>query len=1026
MSLSRSLFFLTTLLIIPAKDALADANAPPAAPLPTLHIQIVDPGQKAVYDGMLRDLPDSRRIKGGWVKEEAIRCALERDPDLAIRALQMVAHPGEVPAADQAATTQEQFNVAINVLQDAPPLPLPDAPPVSVASLAWLADAARPVMAYWLKQQGTDPAQAKRDLMNMVENQPGVVDTLVGQIRDNLSDPTISSDLISMDGKLRGQLEGLVKEGKLPDINGDPQHLVDGLQPNAVTEKLASLLAGTTSEQITDMRDDQAKMLAFFAQNRDALLDQSVVLGDLQKKTDALIANAAAQKLREEHDQAVAEARGGVATAAGLLRLIDPHAAQAANDIQTLGNAVIAGEEAISSLAAGFNFAASGNLIGAVNMIANLFGSHEDIGAIRQQQIMDGLSHISWQLGEISQKLDIIDSKLTSIQKTIDRIPMVNSDQFHATMSELAEISRNQNSNYDEELRLAAGFIQHDILVTHADCARHMRNNEFARFNSMSEYLADCLTRLAAKTPTDAVNPAIDFKDFALDAAARGKVKPMESYPAMLVGPMVAVAADAHGAAPNFGGVFNSDVWYWGLQSYIDLLYLAPPLDEQARHMVAKDLGDFRRDGTDLKLRIDEFDAADVGRNLVAYDDTFDDLFRNTLHSLRTVSDALGPDTKTSVPDAFLAGFGLEELLLAARCRRVMPDFFVKYHAADTDGLLLSVCAEGTPIDFQKAGGGLVAKMPLNLKDLVVAADAMGLIEWQFEDKQSFSPQVDKHAYQQQLTAEPPIRFLIVPFFTAHMGGNVVVRYTARLKNGTVVAYYEAGRQSSFSRTEGDANKAIQEAANDQEGVKASLRSDMKALKGKLQSDFAARGDAWKALHAAADDPSLVKLVADKDLRQMIESGASDWRKNDVHGNPAFAGENVVLDAMSSRLDDLYVKIKVPLSVKYGTCGQLNPSLHRILGELQDGEDYRMRAAQSNSWKERFFSRLRKIPIDPISVQSRDDLPLGIRTTLGARALFDDAATDLGNADKYRTCDFGLPTLNAGLTLIDRYFGLPH
>ena len=262
---TRSIF-LAPFLILVAGHACADGDGTP--PIPSLHIQIVDAGQKAVYDGVLKDLPDARGIPGEWVKQEAIRSALERDPELALRALQMVAHPDQVPITDQMAATQEQFDLAMNLMKSASFISLPGVTGISVGSFAQFADASRAIMAYEMKQQGIDPEQAKRDVMNMIENQPGVMDSLVGHVHDNLSNPLVSSDLLSMDGKLRGQLEGLIKEGKLPDINGDQQHLVDGLQPNTVTEKLASLLAEFISQQIADMRGDQTKTCLPSAESR--------------------------------------------------------------------------------------------------------------------------------------------------------------------------------------------------------------------------------------------------------------------------------------------------------------------------------------------------------------------------------------------------------------------------------------------------------------------------------------------------------------------------------------------------------------------------------------------------------------------------------------------------------------------------------------------------------------------------------------------------------------------------------------
>ena len=91
---------------------------------------------------------------------------------------------------------------------------------------------------------------------------------------------------------------------------------------------------------------------------------------------------------------------------------------------------LINGEEAISSLVSGFSMAASGNLVGAVGAVVNLFSHHPDVGAMRQQQIMEGLSHISQQLNQISQKLDIIDNRLIEIQKQLNQIAITNKDEF--------------------------------------------------------------------------------------------------------------------------------------------------------------------------------------------------------------------------------------------------------------------------------------------------------------------------------------------------------------------------------------------------------------------------------------------------------------------------------------------------------------------------------------------------------------------------------------------------------------------
>ena len=527
MGLSRSLFYLTTLLTMPAQNALADGGnpAPATDSIPALHIQIINPGQKAVYDGVLRDLPDERGVKGGWVKQQAVRSALERDPDTAIRAFQMVAHPGELPATDQIVITKEQYELAMKVLQSVPPIPLPGTPVgVDIASIARFADAMNSVTTYELKQQGIDPDQAKRDLMNLVENQPGLLDGLADQMRGNLVDPTISAELLSADGKLRGQLEGLVSEGKLPDINGDQDNLVEGLNPNMVTQKLATLLADETDDQLSAMRNDPATTLRFLSDNRDALLDQSSEIDDLQKKTDVLIGNLADQRAKAERDASLANAKGGVATAAGLLRLMDPSAAKAASDIETFGNAVINGEQAIVSLAGGFSLAATGNLVGAVGSIAGLFSHQQDIAAIRQQQIMDGLSHLSKQLDDISHKLDLIDGQLTSIKNTLDQLALQGDSQFQTLMSELAEISAGQAVAYEEEIRLANGLIQTDIIGEGSVCADHIKHHLSGPFPSMQDYLLDRLSNLSGKTRADDVNPAIDLTDFVLDDKATIKV----------------------------------------------------------------------------------------------------------------------------------------------------------------------------------------------------------------------------------------------------------------------------------------------------------------------------------------------------------------------------------------------------------------------------------------------------------------------------------------------------------------------
>ena len=69
---------------------------------------------------------------------------------------------------------------------------------------------------------------------------------------------------------------------------------------------------------------------------------------------------------------------------------------------------------------------------------------------------------------------------------------------------------------------------------------------------------------------------------------------------------------------------------------------------------------------------------------------------------------------------------------------------------------------------------------------------------------------------------------------------------------------------------------------------------------------------------------------------------------------------------------------------------------------------------------------LRKSPIDAASVEMNDGLPPEKQDSLGPSALFDDAISDFKNTGKYRTCDFGLPTLNAGLGMLDRHAAFPH
>jgi hypothetical protein len=168
---------------------------------------------------------------------------------------------------------------------------------------------------------------------------------------------------------------------------------------------------------------------------------------------------------------------------------------------------------------------------------------------------------------------------------------------------------------------------------------------------------------------------------------------------------------------------------------------------------------------------------------------------------------------------------------------------------------------------------------------------------------------------------------------------------------------------------------------------------------------------------------TIIRLLDEINPRKMLMDGIEQKRaaiqSDHAKNSGAIPADKVAL------LNELYVKIKVPLLVKYGTCGWLNESLKPILEGLESGNQHAQSIINA-SWDGRMLSGIRKSPLDPISIEMDKDLSQVVFDSLGPGGLFDLAVSDFNSTEKYRTCEFGLPSLNAGLEMIKRYNGLPH
>lgn len=1002
-----------------------------------LHITIVDPGQKQVYADTLSSLPDNGGVRGGWLRNEAIRNALIKDPDLTDRALQILSDPARSNSIS--VPTPEQFHTAMGYLSKVP-IPVFDTG-LTVGQLATIADAATTALLY---MDGLDPESRKRQkeqLTRLLANQPLLMDQIVSEIRSGVEDT--SSSLGSRGALLHDQLGKLIADGKLPDILGNSAVLIDQLPPNAVALKLADLLRESSADEIAGLKGDSAKLKAFLkAKLYPAIVNQGLVLDDLKTRTDAVLANlireqdkAAAQ---EAHIRAVAEARGGVGLASGLVRLIDPQAGQVADFIDKAGNAVIDGEQAIEALTEGFSLVASANLVGAAVKIAGLFGGGSgDAAALRHQQVMNSLSRISKQLEVISQKLDIIDRKVTLLQESISNLQAMTEQQFRNTLGFVASLDDKLSAVYadfvDAQFDDQVVGINRQLL----DCSDRLRRRKMPLIAADEAILKTCLGQLKGFGLIESQRTSLTLKDFSIDNQAYDKVAVREKYPSALVGAFFRTQAAASGTPTDFSGSMNSDVWGMALQSYLDLLYLAPEFKDAS--LVKEDLAAFRKAGAALKARVDGFDeSAFVKSRLWQYSELLNSVVWQRLDVLRSVTTGIYPQSAVIIPNAYIAGYDLEQSLLAARCKRQMPDFFEKYHDVDQGGYLIRACAEGTSTDFRRAGIGML-KMELDIRDLIFAADALNLLDWQLETISVLERRSSTRSNECESDGDRPHgpRCRPLTFYREQGLGSVVVRYNARLRGSDkIVAYYEDSRPA--------ANEVQKESTsrNDALGYVNAYEAEMiRSVSEKLRAirivpgDFASRGASWTVLTVNGDirfdvvrlEPELgiPSVAVTRSLREEIRRRAEEARSSIYRDPRAVSVPPGYDEGVQAALDELYISVKVPLLVKYGSCGAVNPFMRRILSGLKGGHEYAKAIARSGGlWRDDVALKplLRATPHDEISVEMGPSISSDLRQTFSASAVFDRAVSEFkSNPKKYRLCSFGLDGLDGGIEAIDHY-----
>jgi hypothetical protein len=1004
-----------------------------------IHVTIIDPGQKQVYSDTLSSLPDSGGIPGGWLRNEAIRNALIKDPDLTDQALQILSDPERIHTI--AMPTPEQFHSAMGYLSKVP-IPLADTG-LTVGQLATITDAATTALLY---MDGLDPESRKKQkeqLTSLLENQPFLMHQIVSEIRSGVEDT--NSPLGSRSALLHDQLGKLIADGKLPDILGNPAVLIDQLPPNAVALKLADLLRESSAEDVAGLKTDGAKLRAFLKTKLyPAIVDQGLVLDDLKKRTDAILSNLMREQekaaAREAHVRAVAEARGGVALASGLIRLIDPQAGHVADFVDKAGNAVIDGEQAIEALTEGFSFVASANLIGAAVKIAGLFGGGGDAAALRQQQIMNSLSRISRQIEIISQKLDVIDRKLTLLQESVSNLQALTEQQFRNTLSFIASLDDRLSAVYAEFLDRQFDDQVVGINRQLQDCGDSMRRRKIPLLPADEDVLRKCLAQLKGFGLIESQRTTLTLKDFSIDNQAYDKVAVREKYPSALIGAFFRTQALANGTAADFSGSMNSDVWGMALQSYIDLLYLTPEFNGAA--LVKEDLTAFRKAAVALKGRIDGFDeSAFVENQLSKYSELLNDVVWQRLDILRSIANGVYPQSAAIIPNAYIAGYDLEQALIAARCKRRMPDFFEKYHDVDQGGYLIRARAEGTSIDFKRAGIGMI-KMDLDVRDLIFSADALNLLDWQLETvsvlqrRSSIRRTECDAAFDADGPHGPHCRSQTL--YREQGLGSVVVRYNARLRGSDkIVAYYEDSRPAANEVQKESTNR------NDALGYVNAYEAEMiRSVSEKLRAirilpgDFASRGASWTALTVNSDvrfdvagpeDPrfGIPGVAVTRSLREEIRKHAEEARSSIYRDARAVSVPPGYNEAVQAALDEIYISVKVPLIVKYGSCGEVNPYMRRILSGLKGGHDYANEITRSGGiWRDDIALKplLRATPHDEISVEMGPNISLDLRQTFSASALFDRAIAEFrSNAKNYRLCSFGLDGLDGGIEAIDHY-----
>jgi len=271
-----------------------------AKTLEEIHIKIVDPNAHDTFNNLMRELPDQAGVRGGWVKDEAIRSAINKDPKLLLDTLTTLSDPGRGDLSLEF-LTPGQVSAARQLFSALPQIPIGTSS-FTVQQAVAIVGAANTLL---LEANGLDPASKKareEEVIRALKSRPLLLDYVVSEVRSGLETAGTPG---SRPALVHSELEKFVKKGRLPDIaNTKTDDLINSLPANSVSMKIASLLSEQSAADISRLKSDGLQMKAFLKEKvYPSLIDQGLMLNNLKNKTDKIL-----QVLADQQEKAAAQA----------------------------------------------------------------------------------------------------------------------------------------------------------------------------------------------------------------------------------------------------------------------------------------------------------------------------------------------------------------------------------------------------------------------------------------------------------------------------------------------------------------------------------------------------------------------------------------------------------------------------------------------------------------------------------------------------------------------------------------------